>query len=607
KSRTDRVAGNETAPGTPNLGFDWSERCTQNPDGTWSCPHPQRECTPRPGPDGTFECWRERTTISDPDYRRMKAQVNNDAHGWNSPEFAPYAESEPPEIDKIKGYYTHDDNEHSAALGYRMTVPISMANDYHGYIVSYREFQRGDHYRKALTGWGPHSSDYMATRLVKLGRLMKNPSLRLDKTIRGAPSKDGIADPDADSPAFLAKTEADVGQNEVRAAAIGEAATALVTAYEASLPDDGGAEASAVREPVDVQRFDLASFEWVGGSNYTDNPDVRVQRRVDGRWVDAADMTGEVVTTIRYPDGSEEPGAPLAYRAGGMKWHWTAHFEPFVSRFGMPGADRATPPGTYRFLVDGRRRAGGKTVDYELTSKEFAVGAWAGITVEDVRREADGRVAFRGRPAPARRHPLQPEREPGRPDRGPDRAGADRLPRLVREDAARARGVHHRDAPLLARPERAGRPVAVRALLHRVLVPAVAGRRRRLPRDRDVRQGQPDAPDRGGALGRPLGDADRAAEGRGGVRLPGRRAGRVGQLQRGPLGSGRGGDAAGGLQRARDRRRDAARDGDRAAACGRRRASGAGRGRAGRDRPGIRARAAGRPERVRAALAQRHV
>jgi hypothetical protein len=391
KSRTDRVAGNETAPGTPNLGYDWSERCTRNPDGTWSCPHPHRQCRPRPGPEGTFDCWTERITVPDDRFRRMQAQVNNDAHGWNSPEFAPYAESEPPRIEDIKGNFTHDDNEHSAALGYRMTVPISMANDYNGYIVSYREFQRGDHYRKALTGWGPHSSDYMATRLVKLGRMMKNPRLGLDETVRAAPTPDGIPDPDADSPAFVAKTEADVAQNDVRAAAIGEAAAALVRAYEATLPDDGG-QARVLREPADVQRFDLASMEWVGGSNYTDNPDVRVQRREGGRWVEAADMSGEVVTTIDWP---ESPDAIASYRRGGMEWRWTAHFEPFVSRFDMPGSPRATPPGAYRFVVSGHRREGGATRPYTLASREFRIGPWAGITVEDLRIEPDGRVSFR--------------------------------------------------------------------------------------------------------------------------------------------------------------------------------------------------------------------
>ena len=61
-----------------------------------------------------------------------------------------------------------------------------MANDYNGYIATYREYQRGDHYRKALTGWGPHSSDYMATRLVGLGRELNG----------GGPP----AGPDADTP-----------------------------------------------------------------------------------------------------------------------------------------------------------------------------------------------------------------------------------------------------------------------------------------------------------------------------------------------------------------------------------------------------------------------
>ena len=47
-----------------------------------------------------------------------------------------------------------------------------MANDYNGYIATYREYQRGDHYRKALTAYGPHSSDYLATRLANMGRAL---------------------------------------------------------------------------------------------------------------------------------------------------------------------------------------------------------------------------------------------------------------------------------------------------------------------------------------------------------------------------------------------------------------------------------------------------
>ena len=170
----------------------------------------------------------------------MRAQVNNDAHGWNSPAFAQYAESEPPDIDAIKGNYTHDDNEHSAALGYRMTVPISMANDYNGYIASYREFQRGDHYRKALTGWGPHSSRLHGDAAREARAAHEEPGARARRDDPRRADARRVPDPDADSPAFVAKTEADVAQNDVRATAIGEAATALVTAYEATLPDDGG-------------------------------------------------------------------------------------------------------------------------------------------------------------------------------------------------------------------------------------------------------------------------------------------------------------------------------------------------------------------------------
>src|SRR3712207_9215786 len=49
---------------------------------------------------------------------------------------------------------------------------------------------------------------------------------------------------------------------------------------------------------------------------------------------------------------------------------------------------------------------------------------------------------------------------------------------------------------------------------HRVLVPPVARRRRRGAGDGHDREGRPDAARRGGALGRPVGDAGGAGEGR---------------------------------------------------------------------------------------------
>ena len=150
KTRTDIEQGNE------HHGYDWAARCTYNGDaaGTWTCPDPRNPSTNLP-------------PIPTKNFLRMKAQVNNDANGWNDLSNVPWAESEPTDPTEIKGNYTH--YELPPGIGYRLTVPISMANDYNGYIASYREYQRGDHYRKALTAWGPHSSDYMATRLVAMG------------------------------------------------------------------------------------------------------------------------------------------------------------------------------------------------------------------------------------------------------------------------------------------------------------------------------------------------------------------------------------------------------------------------------------------------------
>ncbi|MDQ3742229.1 MAG: neutral/alkaline non-lysosomal ceramidase N-terminal domain-containing protein, partial [Actinomycetota bacterium] len=201
KARTDKVAGNETQG--DNLGYDWSDECTAVGDGsTYSCPNAD--------PDDP---------VTKHEYERMRAQVRNDAHGWNSTTYAPYAEAEPYEPSEIKGNFTHDDNATSAQLGYRLTVPISMANDYNGYIVSYREFQEGDHYRKSLAGWGPHSSDYMTTRLVKLGRLMKG-GPDLIESVRHPDGRDagpeGVVDPDADNVALQAKADADADQQDAR-------------------------------------------------------------------------------------------------------------------------------------------------------------------------------------------------------------------------------------------------------------------------------------------------------------------------------------------------------------------------------------------------------
>ena len=379
KSRTDTVPENQFN------GFDWTEQCTKEGE-NWRCKHPSSPAL-----------------ISDALYKKFKAQVNNDATGWDDLLYAPFAESEPTDPTQIKGNYSHDDTSASpalaaqnAGLGYKLTAAIGMANDYNGYIATYREYQRGDHYRKALTAWGPHSSDYMATRLVKMGRHLR----KLGDPGRTDPFKDdpfptlpgpnNVVRDDVEWPGGAAKTVTDTSFNDSRAATIGNLASGGIAAYEASLPDDLPAAKVPDREPPDLERFGSAYFSWIGGSNFTDTPVVRVERFTGGKWTEWADQTGEIPVTLKFPPTTDLP----AYRVRGSKFVWTAHWEAFVSRYDLMDRPLSTPGGSYRFVVKGKRQQGGKPVDYKLTSREFQVKPWTGITIDGL-AVSDGTPGFK--------------------------------------------------------------------------------------------------------------------------------------------------------------------------------------------------------------------
>lgn len=335
-------------------GYDWTERlgCAQAATGAWTCRDPKNA--------------NKTITFSDARYRRMKAQIHNDAAGWDAPENVATAESDPRDPEDILGNFTHE--ELPADLGYKLPIGVGHAGDYNGYTVSYREYMAYDHYRKALTAYGPHTADYMVTRLVRLaGELNGGPDL--------APEPHDVM------------AQADEARQVAAAAALGAASSSAYDAWLAALPDDKG-PAAPVSQPEDIRRFSAAYFSWRGGSNAADNPVVRVERLVDGDWKRFADQSGEVQTMVEFPEGAD--GLLNTYQ-GNEEWVWTAGFEAFDA---LPYAIGSTPAGEYRFVVDGHIRADGESRPYHVESEPFLVEAWNGVQVSDLRADAAS-VSFR--------------------------------------------------------------------------------------------------------------------------------------------------------------------------------------------------------------------
>lgn len=333
-------------------GYDGGRSCQVAAAGRAACPFP----------GGALDVPAERIT-------HLQAQVHNDASGWDDPAYAPWAGSEPSDPRAIKGNFTRQ--ELPSARGYGLPIALGHTSDYNGYTVSYREYMARDHYRKALTSYGPHTADYMNTRLVALAGALKG------GPVLGGSPLDAVA-------------AADEARQAAVAAAVGRASSAALDAWMAAVPDDLG-PAVALVQPTDITRFAAASFSWRGGSSAVDNPMVRVERHVGKQWVRYADQTGEVPTMVALPAGAA--GALDAW-TGTHEWRWTAAFEAFDA-FPRPVIEGGqVPTGTYRFVVDGVTQAGGANRPYRLTSAPFAVNPWTGVTAGDPRLEPSGAVSF---------------------------------------------------------------------------------------------------------------------------------------------------------------------------------------------------------------------
>jgi hypothetical protein len=292
-------------------------------------------------------------------YAHMIAEITNDAEGWEEDLEHLQGEVEAEDHEAIHGNYTHEElQDHCTAPtcdGYRLPIMVGQANDYVGYVVTYREYLRGDHYRKALTAFGPHTSDYINTRLVRMGA-----------QLQGGPAVEGNMIQPAVGPL-------DGLIQMAKALAVGSAASGGTTAYEAAIPDDGGTPGEVLEQPTDLERFEAASLTWEGGSNWTDNPVVTVQRlTADGWETFATQEGGEIVLTLKYDSYASD--APLLWLSGGKAYEWTATYEVFDE----------TPPGTYRFVVDGHHRSDRTANPYHLESDPFDVSVWSGIAAHDL-------------------------------------------------------------------------------------------------------------------------------------------------------------------------------------------------------------------------------
>ncbi len=109
--------------------------CTQNEaDDSWTCTKTADE--PRPWTElGDF-------TVTDDEYQRMKAQIHNDAAGWDAPENVAKANERAgrPDAD-LRQLHQGGAGRRDAATS--LPIGVGHAGDYNGYTVCYREYRAG--------------------------------------------------------------------------------------------------------------------------------------------------------------------------------------------------------------------------------------------------------------------------------------------------------------------------------------------------------------------------------------------------------------------------------------------------------------------------------
>ncbi|MDX1510282.1 MAG: neutral/alkaline non-lysosomal ceramidase N-terminal domain-containing protein [Nitriliruptorales bacterium] len=359
KSRANDVVGDQYD------GWDW---LTDDPhtdcseaDGSWSCVYDH------PGVGGRE--W----SFDQAAFAKWQAQVHNPADGWDALDNILFANEDPADPADVYGNFSTE--ELDSDTGFPLVVGLGHTGDYNGYTVSYREYIAYDHYRKALTSYGPHTADWMVTWLVRMARSLNDPSYDWEATLAAV------------DPTAPARGDADEARQVALAETLGAASGPAYELWQQTLPSDLG-PIEILEQPESIRRFDGTLVTWRGGSNAVDQPAARVERLVNGSWEPWADMTGEVQVTLDLPEGVL--GAAEA-SIGPVEWIWHANVEAFT---GGPNSDlENTPPGTYRFVIDGQSRVSGATEPYHLESDPFAIDVWDGIDPGRLSFDPDTRTA----------------------------------------------------------------------------------------------------------------------------------------------------------------------------------------------------------------------
>ncbi len=336
KSRADRAAGQPV----PRVGLDRVLHAGADDGDDWRCPNPgavggwngnpasppRTTTAPSPSPTSSTDASAPRSSTTPP--------------GGTTPASLLDAESEPADPADIQGSHPHRAvgrprlRPRRARSGWPTTTSATSPPT--------AEYMRGDHYRKALTGLGPHSSDWFATR----------PSVAMGGALRRRPA--ALCGARSILRRSTSPTPPTASCRRPRRSCWGWRRRSLPVCTRRPCRPTPGRPAALV-QPSSIARFDVAQFTWRGGNNYTDDP-LRAGRAARRRRAveTAGDMSGEVVVTLDYADGRSSascrtaPARTTVAVDGPLRGVRQRHRH----GPGQPDADR----GTYRFVVDGRSR-----------------------------------------------------------------------------------------------------------------------------------------------------------------------------------------------------------------------------------------------------------